>query len=347
MKVLFLQNVLFDYRVPFYNSLAQRGYQITVLHSGQKTNLACEFEECIVPVKSIGPLYFQQNRPKLNQYQVVIAMFDLHWPANAWLALFARSFRLIFWGHGLGKNTLTNRVRIALANKADATVLYTQQGCQAMLDLGLKKSLAYIANNTVEVSNHQQKPGQGNSFLFVGRLQTRKRIDLVMQAFAKLLEKVPDQALQLVIVGTGDIQQQLVDLAKKLNIQEQTKFLGEISDNTILKPIFHQAIAYVSPGHLGLGLNHALAFGVPIISNSQVKHAPEVAVLNPNNSLMIDGQQDQECVSQLCEKMLMLVADPLLAKRMSEQSYADYVGHCSMERMVDGFVQAIEGRKQL
>lgn len=343
MKVLFLQNVLFDYRVAFYNGLVKRGYQVTVLHSGSASTLKCNFDELIVPVKKIGPYYFQQKRPNFNNYHVVIAMFDLYWPANALLSLASRSYRLIFWGHGLGKKNLGNRLRILLANKANAMVLYTEIGRQAMLKKGLQSDKTYVANNTVEVSNHQIKPGQGDSFLFVGRLQSRKRIDLFMQAFAKLLQAVPDNQLNLAIVGDGEIKAELESLAKTLNIEKCTHFYGSVSDNEILKPIFHRSIAYVSPGHLGLGLNHALAFGVPIISNAKVTHAPEIAVLNEGNSMMINALEDADCIQQLAQKMIMLAADESLAIKMSEQSYADYVNFCSMDRMVDGFVAAIEG----
>ena len=343
MKVLFLQNVLFDYRVPFYNSLVKRGYQLTVMHSGASSNLQCDFEELIVPVSKFGPFHIQQHRPELDRYDVVIAMFDLYWPANALLSLVSKQYRLIFWGHGLGQGKFGNYLRIALANKADGMLLYTEVGRKAMLDKGMRADLTYVANNTVEVSNHQIKAGQGYSFLFVGRLQTRKRIDLLMHAFAKLLVALPDKTFNLDIVGDGDIKNELENLTKTLKIDKHTQFHGAVSDNDVLKPIFHRAIAYVSPGHLGLGLNHALAFGVPIISSSSVIHAPEVAVLNEGNSMMINATEDSDCIEQLAQKMTALATDESLAVKMSQQSYADYVNYCSMERMVDGFVAAIEG----
>jgi glycosyltransferase involved in cell wall biosynthesis len=347
MKVLFLQNVLFDYRVPFYNGLVKRGYEVTVLHSGAANGLHCEFEERIVPLKKLGSFHLQTQRPDLSKYDVVIAMFDLYWPLNVLLAIMSRQYRLVFWGHGLGQDSLGNRLRIALANKADAIVLYTEIGRQAMLDKGMRAELTYVANNTVEVSNHQAKAVAGDSFLFVGRLQARKRVDLLMQAFAALLKAVPEHSFTLAIVGDGDIRQELEQLAVSLNIAESTKFHGSVTDNTILKPIFHRAIAYVSPGHLGLGLNHALAFGVPIISNASVTHAPEVAILTEHNSMMINALEDSDCVTQLAEKMITLATDEFLANKMSQQSYGDYVDHCSMERMVDGVVAAIEGQSSL
>jgi glycosyltransferase involved in cell wall biosynthesis len=343
MKVLFLQNVLFDYRIAFYNNLVKRGYEVTVIHSDKANTLDRDFKELIVPIKKIGPFSFQ-TKPDLTQYDVVIAMFDLYWPANALLALQSKPYRLIFWGHGLGRGKLGNYLRILLANRANAMVLYTEIGRQAMLDLGMRAHLTYVANNTVEVSNHQAKPSQGNSFLFVGRLQTRKRIDLMMGAFAKLVNAVPDKRLKLSIVGDGDIRQELEALSRTLNIAQHTHFYGAISDNELLKPIFHQAIAYVSPGHLGLGLNHALGFGVPIISNGSVTHAPEIAVLNQGNSMMIEAIEDADCINQLADKMIQLSTDEALAIKMSEQSYSDYVNYCSMDRMVDGFVNAIEGK---
>jgi hypothetical protein len=57
---------------------------------------------------------------------------------------------------------------------------------------------------------------------------------------------------------------------------------------------------------------------------------------------MITATEDSDCIEQLTQKMTTLVTDESLAVDMSLQSYADYVNYCSMDRMVDGFVAAIE-----
>ncbi|WP_026377298.1 glycosyltransferase family 4 protein [Aestuariibacter salexigens] len=344
MKVLFLQNVLFDYRVPFYNGLVKRGLDVTVVHSGKKLDdTRCLFTQRVVPEKSVAGFHWQLHRPRYADFDVVIAMFDPHWPQNLACMLNHRGYRRVLWGHGFGSNALGNKLRCLIANRADAFVLYTEQGRQQVINGGVEPSITHVANNTVEVANHEGKSSAGQHFLYVGRLQARKRIDLALTAFADVISKHNDSLLRFDIVGDGDIRDELIELTRSLGIAEKVQFHGAITDNQQLKPLFHNSLAYVSPGHLGLGINHAMAFGTPVLSVANRAHAPEVAVLNQNNSIMFKADTDQQIIVGLSKHMLKLATNPDYAMALSSRSYQDYVDHCSMDRMLDGFEAAIRG----
>jgi glycosyltransferase involved in cell wall biosynthesis len=106
------------------------------------------------------------------------------------------------------------------------------------------------------------RPGQFNNkptILFVGRLQARKKVDLLLNACAAL-----PLALQprLVIVGDGPEYASLVALAKQ--VYPGTEFPGA-RHGTDLLPCFLEADLFVLPGTGGLAVQEAMSYGLPII----------------------------------------------------------------------------------
>ena len=343
MKVLFIQNVLFAYRVAFYNGLVDAGFDVTVMHSGKPTDQNTLFKELIVKQTNLGPFSFQSSRPDFNQFDTVVSMFDLHWPMNLLPALFSRNYRFLFWGHGLGRNQLGNKLRGWLVNRVDGIVVYSQKAEKKLKEVGVEAEKIFVANNTVEVENHGlDKKSVPNNFLFVGRLQERKRIDLILKSFKKMLElgDVPED-IGISIVGDGQPRAALESLAVELGISARCKFWGAITSNEELKPIFSTSIAYMSPGPMGLGINHALAFGVPMLSDNSQVHGPEAAILSDMNSVMINGVDDEQRIEQFAKAMFDMVSNPGKYHGFREQAYRDYIAFCSMDRMVEGFSGAI------
>jgi glycosyltransferase involved in cell wall biosynthesis len=66
--------------------------------------------------------------------------------------------------------------------------------------------------------------------LFVGRLDPKKRIDLLIQA-AKYL----NAGLRVVIVGTGNILPELKELAKQEKVEDRVEFTGFVSDEEVCR----------------------------------------------------------------------------------------------------------------
>ncbi|WP_448213560.1 glycosyltransferase family 4 protein [Colwellia sp. MEBiC06753] len=346
MKILFLQNVLFDYRVGFYNQLAKQGFEITVVHSGAKNDSHCDFEQIIAPKTLIFGLHIQRLLPPINDFDIVVAMFDLHWLMNiVWLF---RRFRgkYLLWGHGLGKNTCGNYLRKWLVNKSEGLILYNEEKLNTVKTFGFNQHKLYSANNTLYISNAGRSPQHRHQFLFVGRLQARKRVDVLIKAFAQAVateETTSD--ISLTIIGDGDQKTSLELLAKSLRIEAKVAFLGATTSDQALKQHFDKAIAYVSPGPMGLGVNHAFAYGVPTLSNSIEPHGPETWLLNQNNSFWYDAKEECDQVTNLSHQLTVLMAHPELAEKKGKQAFKDYQAHCSMDVMVAGFIHAFNGKR--
>ena len=147
-----------------------------------------------------------------------------------------------------------------------------------------------VINNTVRQSNNVSNVGseEAPNILCVSRLVDRKRIHLLIKAFAKVAEQFPSWTLK--IVGSGNRQEELEQLSYSLNIDNKVNFLGKIDDPY---PIYEQANIFVLPSEtegFPLTVLEAMQHGLPIIGysscnglNEQVKHK-KTGTLCDNNT---------------------------------------------------------------
>lgn len=66
------------------------------------------------------------------------------------------------------------------------------------------------------------------NFLSVGRLTQQKGFDILLKSFTKVLDEIPNA--NLTILGTGELEEDLIGLVDKLKISESVNFLG-FTDN--------------------------------------------------------------------------------------------------------------------
>lgn len=95
---------------------------------------------------------------------------------------------------------------------------------------------------------------RGNEFLYVGRLVSYKRADLVVEAFAELPH-------QLLIVGDGHLEARL-----RARAGANVAFVGRVGDEE-LRDLYRRACALVYPAHedFGIVMAEAQACGTPVI----------------------------------------------------------------------------------
>jgi len=338
-NVLIVQGSIPHYRKAVFNLLAER-YNVTVIHSGSRTVMPLDnYREKITPVKKVCVFNLQEgviSELKRGIYDVVIVMFDLRWPYNL-LALFYKKYsRILLWGHRYGKNPVANYLRDISMKYSDGIILYSTEDIPEMVRRGITQSSIYVAHNTMYVKNHSDLSMYAkNSFLYVGRAQKRKGIDQLLIAFAELRPNLPEN-IKINIVGEGDENIKLKKLAEKLGINDKVVFYGEVTDEQQLKSLFQEAYAYVSPGHIGLGVMHSFAYGVPVITSASALHAQEFFNLeNKKNSLLFNDFED-------FKKSLMLICSDLNNRlELGREAYMLYSNERKIENMVDGFNCAI------
>jgi glycosyltransferase involved in cell wall biosynthesis len=338
--ILILQNEIMAYRKPVYNGLA-RDYDVTVIHSGPVSVLAEDrYHEIIVKKHSVGPFFVQ---PEMNlgamfaRFDCVVAMFDLRWPAYILPLSRAVKPKYILWGHRYSGNRIANFLRDRLMARADKLLMYGDEEVVQMVNRGIPLEKIVLAANTIHVPNYHDYSGaEKNSILFVGRLQVSKRVDDIIESFARLRDVISDR-ISLDIVGSGDIERDLRRLAKERGVSDRVVFHGRVDDHEVLAQRFASAYAYVSPSPVGLGVLHSFAYGVPVVTLQNARHGPEFHNIShgSNGLVCVDMCSFDRAVERIC-------SSPSLTSDLGRRAYEFYSTKRTLELMLEGFRSAIE-----
>lgn len=330
------------YRSDFFNLLAEIDDFEICIYYGKSSKLNKEDIFSSKKFTSKKILTFNLQKLPLKEFitaEINIVCFDLHWPIPIIQAIrCSKKIPVLFWGHGLGKNKIATHIKKYFINKSGGFISYSEGRAQKILSLGVDSKKIFIANNTLIVRNSEDCSSHlKKHFIYVGRLQFRKKIDVLIKSFAQYIQRKGE--LDLVIIGGGDDLQreELNNLVKNLDIENRINFIGSTEDETILKKLFSEAIAYVSPGDVGLGVLHAFSYGVPVITFSGMNHGPEFeAIINKKNGLVIN-----EDITNLTNTLINISNNHSFSQFLGKNAFETYSNEFSPYSMVTSFKSAI------
>jgi 1,2-diacylglycerol 3-alpha-glucosyltransferase len=100
--------------------------------------------------------------------------------------------------------------------------------------------------------------------MYLGRLSYEKRVDVLLEAFAKLSKD--DKDARFVVAGTGPASDELQNHARRLKLDDTVRFEGHVPDH-LLPHTYAAADAFASASEVetqGLTLLEAMAVGKPV-----------------------------------------------------------------------------------
>jgi glycosyltransferase involved in cell wall biosynthesis len=357
-RIGFQQRVFPLYRAPFFRMMAgecPRGFE---LFAGLPRP-----DESIEFCNEVNGL----NLVQANNYHIFRGKFYLCWQKNLmqWLEnwnpevlileanmrylgqsaavkwMKARKRPVIGWGLGsqgaIGEQGgMRTEIRKRFINQFQAMVTYSAQGAEQFRGLGFPKDKIFIAHNAVTPRPAYPMPERPKGYtegraavLFVGRLQARKQVDLLIQACALLPEQ---HKPELWIVGDGPEKESLVSLAGE--IYPMAKFYGALFGEA-LTPIFGAADLFVLPGTGGLAVQQAMSYGLPVMVAEA--DGTQVDLVRQENGWQIPGGR----VSDLTKLLLDALTDPDRLRRMGRESYRIIQNEINIESMVSVFQEAV------
>jgi glycosyltransferase involved in cell wall biosynthesis len=165
--------------------------------------------------------------------------------------------------------------------------------------------------------------------LYVGAMLPEKRVELILDALAIL--RRPD--LILVAVGDGD---HMPVLRQHCAGRSDVVLTGAIIEG--VGPYFDAAEMYLLPGTGGLGLNEAMAHGLPMISAYADGSADD---------LVVDGETGyrfrSESPAELAGLMAKLLDEPALARRMGATGRERITGKFAFREFIQRVRTALLG----
>ena len=252
-------------------------------------------------------------------------------------------------GWGLGAPQITGALgslrasrRAAFLKQFDALLTYSQRGADEYSALGYPVDNIFIAPNAVARRPEGPAPTRPADFngkpslLFVGRLQRRKRVDLLLQACAYL---PPGIQPRLVIAGDGPERTALEALAAR--VYPAAEFTGA-RHGPQLAAYFLAADLFVLPGTGGLAVQEAMAWGLPVVMGEG--DGTNDDLVRPGNGWQLStlpggAWQTPGALAAILDEAL---SDVPRLRRMGEESYRIVTEEINVEKMVAVFMDALE-----
>lgn len=356
MKIGILQRVLAGYRVPFFDEFAGRFDGGLTLFAGKaraeemidesrKPSRAAHFAANNVHLFSRilkGKLYLCLQTNVLEWLErenpdVLIAEGNFRYlstlGAIAWMK--RRGRPVIGWGLGVGG--WYHPLKRAFLRSFDALITYSETGAETYTSVGIAPERIFVAKNAVSPrptsaaapTREEGFPHGAPTLLSVGRLQARKRIDLLIESCAALEREFQPM---LRIVGDGPEREKLEALAKAR--YPRAVFTGALYGEALAAE-FTRADLFVLPGTGGLALQEAMANGLPVIAAEA--DGTQADLIRPDNGRMIPPGDGAALTSSIAE----LLRDPVRLRAMGRRSFAIVRDEINLEAMTDRFVDAV------
>lgn len=350
LKIAFvLDHKLHHYRIPFFRGLSQKGYKIDIYHFGPFLNGVPEgIQQFVIPFKTPLKKLMYLSLPPLKDYNVVVFMQDLH-IVNLWTTALSvnRKYKLIHWGIGVSsskglqtRGDLVSGARNYISSFADALVFYSAYPLQFLSEKNRKKS--FIAHNTIQNDSAMDCSAYPkDSFLFIGTINNRKGLDVLVRAFHRYLKDrtAENEIRHLVIVGSGDntVLSRIREYVQKERIESYVHFHKAVYDDAGKRKFFQSAVASVSPLQAGLSVLESFSYGVPFLTfTDAISGGEHLNVQDDHNGFLVNSE------AELAEKMKIMANNRQKSAAMGSNAFTYYTEKRSMTLMVENFHQAIQ-----
>lgn len=231
---------------------------------------------------------------------------------------------------------LTARIRKYCYARVAGTLNYSTAAYDILPSYGVKREQIHVTYNSTDTEALWREkaavlaapallPPSERRLLHIGRLVKWKRVDLLIEAFARTLTQYPDA--ELVIVGNGpeldNLKNQAASLGLPLRSKEENgvdgrgcvRFIGAVYDPKELGAYMNEATVYVLAGMGGLSINDAMTYALPVVCSVCDSTERDLVTDGRNGLFFRDDDADS-----LTEKILQLLASPQECRRMGQES---------------------------
>lgn len=209
---------------------------------------------------------------------------------------------IIFTVHGTGIKSWNdmekNVIKSIVLNYIERLILlkfkysYVITVNREFLEIGGRyhKKITYI-NNGVRINKKNKKINR-SGLLFVGRLQSQKSVDTLINAIKIVKKDFP--LIKLFIIGDGPLENQLKNLSKNLELDNNIKFLGKLKYEDV-KKYYSSCELLILPSiweGQALTLLEAMSFETPILA-TEVQGNKEL-IENRFNGLLVPPKNPEK-----------------------------------------------------
>ncbi len=238
------------------------------------------------------------------------------------------------WSGRLFSNLLN---RIIPGKRQAQTLLVANQRTNLALPSCLRGEVYELVENGVDLkvwqspprSDDAYEPGRPARFAYLGRLVDWKAVDLLLEAFGRVVQETP---AVLEIIGDGEDREALQKQADALNLRDNcaVRFTGWLSQQKCAERLA-QADALVLSSLLECGgavVLEAMAIGLPVVAT---RWGGPVDYLDDTCGFLIEPSSRPDFIQGLTDAMVKLAKNPELRKQMGDAGRQKVVTHFDWE----------------
>lgn len=291
---------------------------------------------------------------KYDVFVIPLRMTDI----SAWIGLFAARLigrHVCVWGHGFLKeeSKWSSLLRKWMTNLSRSAIFYSDKERDRAISIGIAPEKLFVAYNALDTDRSNSlsqiiSPDDLDRFrraqglegrkvvLFTGRLQSRKKPQVLVSAMEYVIKDEPN-ALAL-FIGEGEMRGEIERTIADLKLDNHVRLVGAVFDEQMMAMYFMCSIVAVMPAAAGLAIQHAFGYGVPIITGDNfASHGPELDLVKDGLTGIVCKDSDAiECAHAISG--LLLNEDErnrisINCRRVIAEAY-------NVDTMAHGFVQA-------
>lgn len=240
---------------------------------------------------------------------------------------------------------LTMYIRKFVYKHVDATINYASCAYDILPSYGVKKEQIHVTYNTPDTDSLmglREKViatppilKKKQHILHIGRLVKWKRVDLLIDAYAKICASFPGS--ELLIIGNGPEMENLQSQVLRLGLKGRVVFAGAIYDPFTLGQYMYESSVYVLAGMGGLSINEAMCYSLPIICSVCDGTEKDLVQDGVNGYFFKEGDVDS-----LADSITKLLSNPELRKMFGEMSLKKIKEEINLDTVSGRFVEAFE-----
>ena len=367
-RVLIVQPWIPQYRVAFFDglksSLESEDVHLSLIHGAPPSGMGARGDARALdwavptPTRSFGGnrgLEWHRMRGHVRGQDLIIVEQALHSLETFPLLLRSKvgGPRVAMWGHGTTYTKAQSgwelRAKMALTQQASWFFAYTQGGAGRVIASGFPSDRVTVVQNSTDTAatarwaadatsedfaslRRRMSLPSGRFALFLGALDTSKRLDLLLEAGHSLAAR--DATFHLVVAGGGPSSQQdaMADSAARY---EWLSYVGPVFDEDKAL-LLASAEVLLMPGRVGLAVTDAFAAGLPLVTTQWPFHAPEFEYVQHGQN----GWITEDSVPAYVTGVERVWSDDALRQLLAQGS-ARSAQISSLQAMVDNFAGGV------
>ncbi len=370
-KILFIHNTVMWYRIPFFRALADI-YSVEFIFNHTDISKTLYGEETSQDIEGMEGVNYQVMdnhlgiawgliRKVWGDYDILVGgswdsipeiLECIYYYGVAWL----RRKPIILWREDWAwednslKSRLLKPVIKWIVGTSRAVLVPGPKHSEYFISLTSNPSMIFLMPNASNLTVNDEDYGRAEEIkremdlvdkkivLYVGRLIERKGVQYLLPA----LSEIKSKDLMLLIIGEGEMEDELKIMARELGLEDNVFFTGKLSQEDLTSYYILSDLVVIPSITHGIGdpwvlvLNEAMFFKKPVVATDAVGAAS--AMIKNNGNGFIVPEKDASALAVAISKIL---DDDDLRLKMGLESHDIIKKGFQYSNMVEGFKKAV------